>query len=104
MRFRLLTPALLLLAPTFVRAQGADSIITSLAGVYTAEQAEKGQALHSAACASCHKTVEFTGAKFWATLVDRPLFDFFKYVKTEMPQDNPGSLADTDYANVISYI
>jgi mono/diheme cytochrome c family protein len=107
MRTYIFSIACLALAPQALAAQAAqaaDSSITSLAGVYTAEQAAKGKETYGAACLSCHKPIEFTGEKFWNTVVGRPLFDFFKYVKSEMPQDNPGSLGDEDYASVISYI
>jgi mono/diheme cytochrome c family protein len=105
MRFPLLTLACVVAIGSSARAQGTDTTaVTSLSGVYTTEQATKGQDIFSAACLSCHKPVEFAGEKFWKTLTGRPLFEFFKYVKTDMPQDNPGSLGDEDYANVISYI
>lgn len=92
-------------APAAARAQAADSTaLTSLAGVYTAEQVAKGKDIHAAACLSCHKTVEHTGPRFWDTLVNRSIWEFFSYLKKEMPQDNPGSLGDEDYASVVSYI
>jgi mono/diheme cytochrome c family protein len=91
--------------PAAARAQAADTTaLTTLSGVYTAEQATKGKDVFAAACTSCHKTMEFTGPKFWDTVVSRPLWDFFSYLKKEMPQDNPGSLGDSDYATVMSYI
>jgi mono/diheme cytochrome c family protein len=105
MRFQLLTLACVIAIGSSARAQSPDtSAVTSLSGIYTAEQATKGQDIYSAACLSCHKPVEFSGERFWKTLIGRPLYEFFKYVKTDMPGDNPGSLGDEDYANVISYI
>jgi mono/diheme cytochrome c family protein len=105
MRTRHLLAALCAAAPVLAHAQAPDTTaLTSLSGIYTAEQAKKGENVYGAACLSCHKTVEFTGERFWNTLVNRPLWDFFKYLKSDMPQDNPGSLGDEDYTNVISYI
>jgi mono/diheme cytochrome c family protein len=94
-----------LMAPAVARAQSSDTTsITSLSGVYTTEQATKGKDIHAAACLSCHKPAEHSGQRFWDTLVGRSIWDFFSYVKKDMPQDNPGSLGDEDYSAVVSYI
>ena len=37
-------------------------------------------------------------------MVGRPLAELFSYLKSNMPQDNPGSLADDDYASVVAFI
>jgi hypothetical protein len=34
----------------------------------------------------------------------RRLYDYFKVVKTTMPEDNPAGLPDDDYLRVIAYI
>ena len=100
----LMAAAGLMAVPAVGTAQGDTTALTSRSGVYTTEQAAKGKDVHGAACLSCHKAAEFMGEKFWSTLVDRPLLEFFKYIKSDMPQDNPGSLSDDDYVNVIAYI
>ncbi len=94
----------LLLAPR-AGAQSSDTtaVLTSV-GVYTAEQAAKGKDVHGAACLSCHKPIETAGEKFWNTIVGRPVAEFFGYLRSQMPQDNPGSLSGEDYAAVIAYI
>lgn len=102
---RLLTiAALSIIAAAPARAQGTDSSLTTLSGVYTKEQATKGQDVHGAACLSCHKPVEHTGNNFWSDRVNKPLANFFSYLKSAMPQDNPSSLSDDDYAAVIAFI
>lgn len=101
----LLTVGGYLLVPAPAGAQSSDTTaLTSLSGVYTAEQVAKGKDIAAAACASCHKPAEHSGPKFWDTLVNRSIWDFFSYLKKDMPQDNPGSLGDEDYASVVSYI
>jgi mono/diheme cytochrome c family protein len=92
----------LALAPA-ASAQSADTVLTT-AGVYTAAQAAKGKEVHGAACLSCHKPIETAGEKFWNTIVGRPVAEFFGYLRSQMPQDNPGSLSGEDYAAVIAYI
>jgi mono/diheme cytochrome c family protein len=94
-----------LMSPALAGAQSADTTaLTSLSGVYTPEQVTKGKDIAAAACLSCHKPAEHSGQRFWDTLVNRSVWDFFSYLKKDMPQDNPGSLGDEDYAAVVSYI
>jgi cytochrome c553 len=94
---------LLALPATKGFAQGSDSL-TTLSKVYAAVQAAKGKEAYQTACVSCHKTVEMAGDKFWSGLVGKPLGEFFGYIRSSMPQDNPGSLSDDDYAAVTAYI
>ena len=95
---------LALVAPAALRAQSSDSSLTTLSKVYTAAQATKGRDVHGAACLSCHKPAEQIGANFWGDRVGKPLSEFFTYLRSSMPQDNPSSLSDDDYAAVIAYI
>lgn len=93
------------LLPGSARSQSSDSAtVTTLSKVYSAEQAARGKELHELACLSCHKPAEHAGSKFWDTLVGKPVSDFFAYVRRDMPQDNPGSLSDEQYAAVIAYL
>ena len=95
--------ATLLVAPRLGAQATVDSTLTTLSKIYTADQAAKGKEVHGAACLSCHKPVEHTG-KFWSDKVGTALGDLFGYIKSEMPQDNPGSLAADDYANIVAFI
>ena len=84
-------------------AATAESL-TTLAKVYTAEQAAKGRESYMASCVGCHKPVELAGERFGSGLVGKTVADFFAYLRSSMPQDNPASLSDDDYANVTAYI
>ncbi len=94
----------LLLAPAAGAQSGDTTAVSTAAGVYTAAQATRGQEIHGASCLSCHKPVETIGERFWNTIVGRPVAEFFGYLRSTMPQDNPGSLSGEDYAAVIAYI
>ena len=91
-------------AQTDTTAKPDTNAPTTLSKVYAAEQAEKGRESYMASCVSCHKPVEVSGERFWSGLVGKTVADFFLYLRSSMPQDNPGSLADDDYANVTAYI
>lgn len=55
-------------------------------------------------CLSCHTPTFHTGEQFRMSWLGRTVYDYFKVVKTTMPEDNPGGLTDEEYARVIVYI
>lgn len=93
-----------LLVPSAKAAAQATDTLTTLSKIYTTVQAAKGKDAFDTTCLSCHKPVELAGYKFWSGLVGRPLGEFFGYIRSNMPQDNPGSITDEDYAGITAYI
>ena len=73
-------------------------------GVYTAAQAERGQAIYKSKCASCHAPIYFTDDQLFATYAGKPLSELFDVISDSMPEDNPGSLKKEDYADMIAFI
>jgi mono/diheme cytochrome c family protein len=73
-------------------------------GVYTDEQAKRGQQTYAGTCMSCHTPTSHQGATFTQNWDQHPLYDLFSYVSQQMPQDNPGSLAPTDAADVVAFL
>lgn len=88
-------------AITFASAQDKTSVKS---GVYTAAQAERGQAIYKAKCASCHAPVYFTDDQLFANYAGKPLFELFDVISDSMPEDNPGSLKKDEYADVIAFV
>jgi mono/diheme cytochrome c family protein len=74
------------------------------AGVYTAAQADRGQALFRSKCASCHAPNRFTDDLFYTSFAGKPLWEMFDVISDSMPEDNPGSLKKEEYADVIAYL
>ena len=81
-------------------------------GVYTDEQAKRGQPLYTDKCASCHapdltggeSAPPLAGGQFmsnWESLNAAQLFD---RMKTSMPQNKPGSLSGQDNADILAYM
>ena len=81
-------------------------------GVYTADQAKRGQAVYTTACAKCHlddltggrDAPPLAGADFvngWRT---KSVGDLFDEMKATMPFDNPGSLTPEQYADILAYM
>ena len=76
---------------------------TTNSGVYTAAQAERGKKVFEAKCTACHDTARFTGDAFLDPWVGKPLKDVWDIASGTMPEDNPGSLPQQDYGDIIAY-
>lgn len=74
-----------------------------LDGLFTPDQATRGQQTFQRVCASCHTVAEHTGQKFEARWGGSSVGDVFDLISTTMPDGNPGSLEPTDYASIIAF-
>ena len=76
---------------------------TTKAGVYSREQAARGQDVYANSCRSCHTPETHAGAAFekWN---DRPLSDLYAFIRDAMPRNAPGSLSAQEYADVLAYL
>jgi mono/diheme cytochrome c family protein len=72
-------------------------------GVYTEAQAARGEAVYKSQCASCHYQNEFSGEDFLKRWADKPLWELWDMISSNMPEDQPGTLPDQQYADVISF-
>jgi len=76
---------------------------TVLDGVYTADQATRGQQEFQQSCASCHSINEFAGPIFQRIWAGRPVGEMYEFISTMMPESDPGGLTARQYADVIAY-
>jgi S-disulfanyl-L-cysteine oxidoreductase SoxD len=91
------------------RAQEASS---TLDGIYTDGQAQRGGDVYQANCASCHgKTLEgsgqtpaLTGDDFTANWVNQTMADLFDKTNMTMPADHPGKLTREQTADVLAFV
>ncbi|MEZ5490744.1 MAG: cytochrome c [Gammaproteobacteria bacterium] len=98
------------LLPTLVIAQSETEAIWQ--GVYTAEQAQRGQQQYNAACSSCHSAdlrgnsnaPSLRGVSFSFIWEGRSLGELFTVMREQMPTDRPGSLPATSYADILAFI
>ncbi len=95
--------ALLSLAAAQPAFAQTEEQVTTLDGVYTEEQAERGAEVVEDVCRECHDDEEFVGAfiRSWAGASLAALYDD---IYSLMPEDQPGSLPPQQYADVIAYI
>lgn len=73
-------------------------------GVFSAKQAERGEGVYRTSCQSCHAKTEYTGDKFKVAWVSKSAYDIFDVIRSQMPEDNPGSLERQEYVDVVAYI
>lgn len=82
------------------------------AGIYTDEQAARGQSSYLSHCAACHgATLEgsddappLSGADFAEDWNCANIADLFEKIQYTMPADRPGRLNEQQVADVLSYI
>lgn len=77
---------------------------TPTPALFTDGQADRGRTAFDEACAECHTTSEFRGRTFQSDWGHRTVYSFFRTVRSTMPDDNPGGLAEETYLDVVSYI
>ncbi len=86
----------------------ADTVGAS-SGVFAAEQAERGAELFTARCSGCHGAELGGGfgpqlAPLGSHWTGQTLGSLFRFVSSNMPYDNPGSLTQEQYLDVISFV
>lgn len=85
-------------------APNAGSETVADAGFFTESQANRGRQTFGLVCSECHDTSDFRGDDFEWEWRRRSVWDFYRRLRETMPEDRPGSLSPTTYADVISYI
>jgi len=81
-------------------------------GVYTEEQAKRGEVVYHKECASCHAdtliggggAAPLTGGNFLSNWNGLTLGDLFDRIRKTMPQGNLGKLTKQQDRDVLSYI
>ncbi len=81
-------------------------------GIYSAEQASKGEALYRQECASCHgeklegrgQAPPLTGGDFTMDWNGMTVGDLFEKMQTSMPADQPGHLSREQNATLLAFI
>ena len=79
-------------------------------GVYSTEQAKRGEGTYAQSCAACHGPMldggemapPLVGSAFNANWNGLTLGDLMERTRIAMPQDNPGSLSRQQYADILA--
>jgi len=81
-------------------------------GVYTDEQAQRGEQLYHEACVSCHgdmlkgsgETPGLTGNAFLSNWNGLTLGDLFERIRRTMPQDKPARVTRQQKSDILAYL
>jgi mono/diheme cytochrome c family protein len=93
-----------------VGAQAPAGSVTG--GVYSADQAKRGQMTYNDSCAKCHledlsggaTSPPLQGNEFLGNWKGKSLGALFDEIRMTMPFDSPGSLTPAQYADVLAYM
>ena len=77
---------------------------TTKDGVYTREQAMRGEDVYAGNCKSCHTPESHAGPVFTARWNGKPLLELYTYVRDQMPKNDPGTLSPQENADVVAYM
>jgi mono/diheme cytochrome c family protein len=81
-------------------------------GVYSEEQAKRGETAYREACVNCHgpelegadMTPGLTGGVFTSNWNDLTLGDLFERIRATMPLDKPGTLSRQQNADLVAFL
>ena len=90
----------------------AQEVKSQWDGVYTLEQAKRGELLYDKQCAVCHasdlmgglEATPLVGSAFTPTWDGVNLGELFERIRTTMPQDDVGGLSKQQTANILAFI
>lgn len=94
---------------TAMAAQGPSRVSQ---GVYTADQAKRGEPLYKEQCAACHgdklegsgPMPALSGVDFAKNWGGKPVSDLFEKTQSSMPATAPGSLSPQQTADILAYV
>jgi quinoprotein glucose dehydrogenase len=94
------------------RLSGQEQAVKSVwDGVYASAQAERGKTAFDSYCAGCHSSdltggqgPALSGGTFMQRWDFRNVNQLFTEMKTRMPRNDPSSLTDNTYVDIVSFI
>ncbi len=101
------TAAMALSAALAVSAAGRQQTTemrSTQGGVYTAEQAARGETTFAGNCTGCHTKGAYATPAFVKRWNGRTLGELYSLIAETMPEDFPGALSPGEYAQVVAYM
>ena len=91
---------------------GAQATRSVNEGVYTADQAKKGEALYKEQCSACHgdnlegsgPMPPLAGKDFLANWTGKTVGDLYEKTQTTMPATAPGTLTPEQAADIVAFM
>ena len=77
---------------------------STLDGIFTMAQAQRGEGLFTTHCQRCHSIQEFSGHMFNAVWSEVPASALYYRIANTMPMDQPGSLGNSEVTSLMAHI
>lgn len=74
------------------------------AGIYTNDQAARGEETYMSSCVGCHPKGTYAAPAFRKHWNGQPASQLFEFLRGSMPKEQPGALEPEEYAQVIAYL
>ena len=81
-----------------------DGATSVQSGVYSEEQAERGEQLFGEACMVCHQPEEFADGGYMDGWSGMNVNDLVEFIRSTMPEDNPGRLKRQEYIDIVAFL
>jgi len=91
-------------AASVSRVAAVTEPLSILEGIYTEEQALRGKQIFDRICIECHQPAQLKAARFLRRWSGKTVGVLFDTVSSTMPEKNPGSLTNEQYADVLTYV
>ena len=107
-----LTCAAVMMTALYATAGAQAPAKTVSEGIYTADQAKRGEALYKEQCASCHgdnlegsgPMPPLAGADFAKNWSGKTVAELFEKTHQTMPATAPGTLTENQTADILAYM
>lgn len=83
---------------------GDRDTVSVYAGVYTSDQANRGEDTHRRSCAACHSTSEWQHGRLLSGWSGESVYELVNYLRNIMPMDAPGSLSVQEYTDIFAFV
>jgi mono/diheme cytochrome c family protein len=98
--------------PSTAAPQDGAAGRSTMGGVYTNDQADRGHAVFDARCQSCHGAAleggtlapALRGADFLSSFQRKPLRRIYSRIISTMPPDDGGSLSETETLALVAFV
>lgn len=81
-----------------------DEATSVQSGVYSQEQAQRGEQLFGEACMVCHQPEEFADGGYMDGWSGMNVNDMVEFIRSTMPEDNPGRLKRQEYIDIVAFL
>jgi mono/diheme cytochrome c family protein len=98
------TAAAMIVAASLAAASLGAQVAPAIAPTYSDSQAVRGRQWFESACQSCHEIKDMTSPDFKVKWSGRTAFDLFEIISTTMPEEEPGTLSQRTYVDIVAYL